>query len=361
MHLTRIADVDREWIESLFALADDMRAEPAACAGRLAGRIVGTFFFEPSTRTRLSFESATQRLGGACLGFADPRASSAAKGESLIDTIRVVERYCDLVVLRHPAEGAAALAAKVASVPIINAGDGGHEHPTQTLFDLYTIRQRFGSLQDRTIGFVGDLRFGRTVHSLAEAASRFGAKLVFAAPDELQMPERLLEELRGRTEARVACSIDADLPALDVLYVTRVQAERMDDSLRQSVRLPPPLTGGALRSAKPDLLVLHPLPRVGEIGYDVDEDPRARYFEQVANGVLVRMALLDRMLAGAAAHPPGGRDEKPPIADPPWRVIDPALSPCANPACVTRTEHSIAPRHERGGLCAYCGHTIPVH
>jgi aspartate carbamoyltransferase catalytic subunit len=341
MHLTRIADVDREWIESLF---DESDALQAGNDRPLQGRIVAGLFFEPSTRTRLSFESAALRLGAQVIGIADAKSSSAAKGESLIDSIRIVERYADLIVLRHPAEGAAALAAKVAGVPVINAGDGGHEHPTQTLLDLYTIHRQFGDIGGRTIGFLGDLRFGRTVHSLAKAAAWFGARFICIAPPELQLPGRLVRDLTKHTDVRVAETLDEVIAELDVLYVTRVQVERMDEELRRSSRPPhSPLAPASLARARSDLLVLHPLPRVGEIHYEVDEDSRARYFEQAGTGVTVRMALLTRMLAERPVAP----------RDLPWRAVDESWGRCVNPKCVTRLEHDIAPRRE-GDVCAYC-------
>jgi aspartate carbamoyltransferase catalytic subunit len=356
-HLTRIDEVSREAMLDLFERAARFAAEPASAAARTRheGRIVATLFYEPSTRTRLSFESAAMRLGARCLGFSDPSASSATKGETLIDTIRTVQRYADLIVLRHSAEGAAALAAKVAMVPIINAGDGGHEHPTQTLFDLYTIRQRFGELTGRKIGFLGDLRFGRTVHSLSHAANLFGAELIFIAPNELQMPEHLLRRLRPHTNVRVETSAEAVIGDLDVLYVTRVQAERMDEQLRRRIGPPQIVTPQLLSQSRPDMLVLHPLPRVDEISQEVDEDERAFYFEQLANGVVMRMALLDAMLLAAPVTHLGAKDQPQRYDDPPWRSAGDDRS-CGNAKCVTNQERGVMPRWVSDSAAVRCGY-----
>lgn len=354
-HLTTIEQVDRDKMLALFALAAQFSGKPSA-EFRHSGRIVATLFYEPSTRTRLSFESAALRLGARCLGFSDPSASSVSKGETLIDTIRTVQRYADLIVLRHPAEGAAALAAKVAMVPIINAGDGGHEHPSQTLFDMYTIWQRFGNVEGRTIGFVGDLRYGRTVHSLAHAAAMLGANMVFIAVDELQMPAHLLKRLRSTVDVRMESTLDAAIADLDVLYVTRVQTERMDDAMRSRVGRPQIVTPTLLEHARDEMLVMHPLPRVDEIEQQVDEDLRAAYFEQVANGVVMRMALLDVMLAEAQPVPLGGMTQPQRYEDPPWRSSGDDR-PCGNAKCVTRTERGVQPRWRKdayGTRCEYC-------
>lgn len=356
-HLTRIDELSREAMVDLFDKATRFAAGPVPAAWQPlhAGRVIATLFYEPSTRTRLSFESAALRLGARCLGFSDPAVSSASKGETLIDTIRTVQRYADLIVLRHPAEGAATLASKVAMVPIINAGDGGHEHPTQTLFDLYTIQQRFGDLAGRKIGFLGDLRFGRTVHSLSHAAAQFGADLVFIAHDALQMPEHLLRRLRQHANVRLASRVDEAIGDLDVLYVTRVQLERMDDELRRSLGPSQIVTPQLLARARPDMLVMHPLPRVDEIAQEVDEDSRAYYFEQLANGVVMRMALLDVMLTGAGSTSLGAMQQPQRYDDPPWvRAGDDR--PCGNPKCVTNTERGVMPRWVREWEAARCGY-----
>ncbi len=356
-HLVRMDALGRDAMLEYFARAESFRAGSGA-GPKHSGRIVATLFYEPSTRTRLSFESAALRLGAQTLGFSDPAASSAAKGETLIDTIRTVERYADLIVLRHPAEGAARLAAQVASVPIVNAGDGGHEHPTQTLFDLYTIHRQRGSLDGLTLGLTGDLKYGRTVHSLALAAAAFGVTLIFIAPAPLQVPDHLRGRLEEMTVVRTAAALDEVIGELDALYVTRVQTERMDPA--EAAALGPPRSLGPedLRKAKDDLLVLHPLPRVTEIDPAVDEDPRAWYFEQLADGVVMRMAILDGLLSGAAPLPPGAGAKRPAPEDPPWRESPEAKgSSCANPKCVTHRERGVMMRtNARGGArwCAYC-------
>jgi aspartate carbamoyltransferase catalytic subunit len=357
-HVIGIGDLTREQIIELHELADSIRTIPAR-ARRHQGRIVATLFYEPSTRTRLSFESAALRIGAQVIGFADPKASSAAKGETLIDTIRTVERYCDAIVLRHPAEGAAMLASKVAHVPIINAGDGGHEHPTQTLFDLYTIRQRFGNLDGRIIGFTGDLRYGRTVHSLAKAAAMFGAKLIFIAPEPLQMPAHELEQLRKQTSVETADELAHTIARLDVLYATRLQAERLDETTRAQIKAIPPLRVGDLGGAKDGLMILHPLPRVDEIEPHVDCDARAWYFEQVANGVLMRMAILDQILTSLPESRIGAADRPIKPSDPPWHEQS-GLSgrSCTNAKCVTHTERRVMLRSADGESCDYCDHPL---
>lgn len=353
-HLTRIAELNRQELLDLFDGATALRDDRSA-RDRHADRIIATLFYEPSTRTRLSFESAALRLGAQVIGFSDPHAASVSKGESLIDTIRTVQRYADLIVLRHPAEGAATLAAAVANVPIINAGDGSHEHPTQTLFDLYTIWQRLDALDGATLGFLGDLKFGRTVHSLAQAASRFGMRLVGIAPEELQLPPYLVERLRGRTELTLTNDLESALPHLDVLYVTRIQLERMSETFRRDHGQPRVLTPEMLRGAKDDLVILHPLPRTTEIDCRVDEDHRAWYFEQVANGVVMRMALLDRLLRDNPPRALGAADMPWQCDDPPWRNRDGDNRACANPQCVTNLERDVMPRWE-DDRCTYCDH-----
>ncbi|HRQ74407.1 MAG TPA: aspartate carbamoyltransferase [Phycisphaerales bacterium] len=356
LHVTRIAEFGRSRLRRIFETADRFRLEsPDALRSRHAGRIVATLFYEPSTRTRLSFESAAMRLGAQCIGFSDPKAASVAKGETLIDTVRTVQRYCDAIVLRHPAEGAPLLASKVATVPIINAGDGGHEHPTQTLFDLYTAHQRFGSLESRAIGMIGDLRFGRTAHSLAQAAALFGVTLYCIAPDELQMPEHLVADLRDRTTVRLERELNDVLPELDVLYVTRVQAERMPAELMAKIGVSRVISAEALPGAKAELMVMHPLPRVDEISPAFDSDPRAWYFEQLANGVPIRMALLDEVLSASRANPLGASSTPHVPSDPPWLAVEAHEKRCCNPQCVTTLEKHVAPRWERD-RCAYCDH-----
>ena len=270
--------------------------------GLLRGRVLGMLFFEPSTRTRLSFESAMLRLGGNVLGFADARMSSFSKGESLMDTIRVVEGYCDAIVLRHPREGAARLAAEVASIPVINGGDGSNQHPTQTLLDLYTIREATNRLDGLRVGFMGDLRYGRTVHSLATALAEFDVELNFVGPPQLRLPP----ELRDRVAAsgRLTCEVESlnGVGELDVLYVTRIQKERFPDPVDyERIRNAYRVDRESLKRFGPGLKILHPLPRVSEVSRDVDDHPGALYFEQSRNGVTVRMALLHLILGGDRA------------------------------------------------------------
>jgi aspartate carbamoyltransferase catalytic subunit len=271
----------------------------------LPGRVLGVLFFEPSTRTRLSFESAMLRLGGSVLGFADAGISSLTKGESLGDTIRVVEGYCDAIVLRHPREGAARLAAETAQIPVINGGDGSNQHPTQTLLDLYTIRQAAGRLDGLRVAFMGDLRYGRTVHSLATALLHFDVDLKFVGPENLRLPRDLRDGLRREGRLSVEVERLEDAGDVDVLYVTRIQKERFPDPMDyERVRNAYRVDRASLEPLGPDLKILHPLPRVNEVAPDVDDLPGALYFRQTRNGVCVRMALLHLILGGA--EPRGG-------------------------------------------------------
>ena len=281
-------------------LAERMEKNPATYANAAAGRILATLFYEPSTRTRLSFESAMLRLGGKTLGFAGAQLSSASKGETVEDTARVVSNYADIIAMRHPKEGAPFRAAQYSLVPVINAGDGGHSHPTQTMIDLMTIRQRKGRLDHLTIGFCGDLKFGRTVHSLTEELSRFeGNTFVFISPEELKIPRYLERNVLQPThqQYRETADLEAELPQLDVLYMTRIQQERFFNE-EEYLRLKGcyELDEKMLQLARPDMPVLHPLPRIDEIKTDVDADPRAAYFDQVHNGVYIRMAIMLSLL-----------------------------------------------------------------
>ncbi len=297
--LVNASDLGLEEYESLFALAESIGRDPPAYAEACRGKILATLFYEPSTRTRLSFEAAMLRLGGQVLSVADPGTSSVAKGESLADSIRTVAGYADLIVLRHPKEGAAQLAAHYSPVPVINAGDGAREHPTQTLTDLYTIRTFKGRLRDLTVAVCGDLRYGRTVHSLLRGLRRYpGIRFFLISPEELRIPEPLRDELAADgiplTEMP---EMEAALPQADVLYMTRVQKERFfneEDYLR--LRDFYILTPERLGLLKEDGIVLHPLPRVTEIAYAVDADPRAVYFQQARLGMYVRMALIAAVL-----------------------------------------------------------------
>ena len=275
------------------------------------GRVLATLFYEPSTRTRLSFETAMLRLGGQVIGFAGAQLASVSKGESISDTLKTVSNYADIVAIRHPKEGAALVASKAATVPVINAGDGGHMHPTQTLTDLATIRARKGRLNHLTIGLCGDLTFGRTVHSLITTLCRLGhVDFVLISPDELRTPEYVLERIRSSADCtyRETGDLNGVIGDLDVLYMTRVQQERFfneDDYLR--LRDTYILNADKLRAARPDMAILHPLPRVNEIAVEVDDDPRAAYFQQVRNGMLVRMALESALLGDEL---PGYRKQK---------------------------------------------------
>ena len=288
-------DLSRHQILELLRKAAYIDAHRREVSHTCDGRVLATLFYEPSTRTRLSFETAMLRLGGKVIGFAGAQLASVTKGESIADTIKTVSNYVDAIAIRHPKEGAALVASRAASVPVINAGDGGHMHPTQTLADLATLQSRFGRITDLTVGLCGDLTFGRTVHSLIETLCRFGnVRFVLISPDELKTPQYVIDRINATdscsyVEVRDLASVIGDL---DVLYMTRVQKERFfneDDYLR--LRDTYILDEEKLQLAKPSMAVLHPLPRVNEIAVDVDDDPRAAYFEQVKNGMLVRMAL----------------------------------------------------------------------
>ena len=299
-HLIDPLDFSPEEIESLLNLADSIRTDPAAYQDVAAHKKLATLFYEPSTRTRLSFEAAMLNLGGHVLGFPSENVSSASKGESVADTIRVVSCYADIVAMRHPKEGAPLRASMYARVPVINAGDGGHAHPSQTMIDLMTIRQRKGRLDHLTVGFCGDLKFGRTVHSLTAALSQFeGNKFVFISPEELRIPQYVKDETLTPLHQtyKETADLEAELPHLDVLYMTRIQQERFfneEDYLRLKGCYS--LNAKLLELAKPDMPVLHPLPRIDEIKLDVDNDPRAAYFDQVHNGVYIRMAIILALL-----------------------------------------------------------------
>ena len=299
-NLIDIMQLSTQEIDELVKKGCDIMANPAAYAHKCDGRILATLFFEPSTRTRLSFESAMLSLGGQVLGFSSANSSSASKGESVADTIRVVSAYCDIIAMRHPKEGAPLRASQCARVPVINAGDGGHAHPSQTMIDLMTIRQRKGRLDHLTIGFCGDLKFGRTVHSLTAALSQFeGNRFVFISPEELRIPQYLKDETLTPLHQtyKETADLEAELPGLDVLYMTRIQQERFfneEDYLRLKGCYQ--LDAKTLALAKPDTPVLHPLPRIDEIKPEIDSDPRAAYFDQVHNGVYIRMAIILALL-----------------------------------------------------------------
>ena len=298
--LINILDLTVEEIDELLAVAEDIIANRNKYSEICHGKKLATLFFEPSTRTRLSFEAAMMELGGNVLGFSEAQSSSASKGETVADTTRVVSCYADIIAMRHPKEGAPLVASMYSSVPVINAGDGGHNHPTQTLTDLLTIKRKKGKLSDFTIGFCGDLKFGRTVHSLIQALSRYtGIKIVLISPDELKLPSYIKNDVlkKNNIEYVQTDSLEKVLPDLDVLYMTRVQKERFL-SEEEYIRLRDSyiLTKAKLKNAKEDLSILHPLPRVNEIHTSVDADPRACYFRQVLNGKFIRMALILKLL-----------------------------------------------------------------
>lgn len=298
--LIDILQLTTEEIDELIAKATDIIENPAAYAHKCDGKILATLFFEPSTRTRLSFESAMLSLGGQVLGFSEAQSSSAAKGESVADTVRTVSCYSDIIAMRHPKEGAPLVAAMHSLVPVINGGDGGHNHPTQTLTDLLTIHHEKGHFNDLTVGFCGDLKFGRTVHSLISALSRYpGVKIVLVSPEELKLPSYVKKEVLQKNNVEYVQTTDLEsvMPELDILYMTRVQRERFfneEDYLRLKDSYI--LTPEKLENAKADLSILHPLPRVNEITVAVDKDPRAAYWRQVKNGKYIRMALILKLL-----------------------------------------------------------------
>ena len=299
-HLIDPLDFTKEETQKLLDLADRIHDDPEAYQDVADRKRLATLFYEPSTRTRLSFESAMLRLGGKVLGFPDAGVSSASKGETVADTIRIISCYADIAAMRHPKEGAPLRASRYSRIPVINAGDGGHSHPTQTLLDMMTIRRRKGRLDNLTIGFCGDLKFGRTVHSLIKSLARYdNVKFVLISPEELRVPDYIINEVlepRGIPYIETH-NLEGALPDLDILYMTRVQRERFfneEDYIR--LRDSYILTAEKLNLAPADMAVLHPLPRVNEITLDVDDDPRAAYFEQAQNGVYVRMALIMTLL-----------------------------------------------------------------
>ena len=302
-HLIDIMDLSTQELDEMIGVAKDIIADPEKYAHVCAGKKLATLFFEPSTRTRLSFEAAMYELGGNVLGFSEAQSSSAAKGESVADTIRTVGCYADIIAMRHPKEGAPVAGTRRSTVPVINAGDGGHNHPTQTLTDLLTISREKDRLDNLTIGLCGDLKFGRTVHSLINAMSRYpNNRFILISPDELRIPEYLKYEtmIKKDLEFVETTDLEGSMPELDILYMTRVQRERFFNE-QDYLRLKDSyiLTPDKLENAKEDLSILHPLPRVNEISVAVDDDPRARYFEQVLNGKFIRMALILKLLKEA--------------------------------------------------------------
>ncbi|MCC8074996.1 MAG: aspartate carbamoyltransferase [Clostridiales bacterium] len=345
-HLIDFGDLTRQEWEELYARCANIMDDPDAYMEGCRGRVQANLFYEPSTRTNFSFQTAMLRLGGKVFGFADPKSSSTAKGESLKDTIKMVSAYADVIVMRSPKEGAAKAASIYSETPVINAGDGGHMHPTQTLADLTTIQRYRGSIDDLNIGLCGDLKNGRTVHSLIKALAKFdNIRFYLIAPRELAVPEYMRAFMRERGMKFVEVTgLEPVIPMLDVLYMTRIQQERFSSPWEyEQVRGIYVLTRKKLERAKPDMMVLHPLPRVDEIAVDVDDDPRAYYFEQARCGMYIRMALLMD------------------LANQPHRIPGPVeigTTPrCGNPNCITQSEKYLPPLTKMvGGVecCAYC-------
>ncbi len=352
-HLIDPMSFSRQETDRLIALAEKIADRPEEYAHKCEGKILATLFYEPSTRTRLSFESAMMRLGGKVLGFSSADSSSASKGESVADTGRIVSGYADIIAMRHPLEGAPYAAARHSDVPVINAGDGGHQHPTQTLTDLLTIHRSRGTLGGLTVGMCGDLKYGRTVHSLIQSLVRYeNVRFVFISPEELRLPEYVRREVLEPSGCpfREVLSLEEAMPELDVLYMTRIQRERFSDQ-QEYLRLKDSyiLTLDKLGLGKRELAVLHPLPRVNEIATEVDRDPRAMYFEQARNGVFVRMALILALLGLA----PGVLEEE----TCPEPELEPGDMVCENPRCITAAENveQLFTPNERGGCrCKYC-------
>jgi aspartate carbamoyltransferase catalytic subunit len=342
-NLIDILDFSCEEIDNLITVASNIIDNPERYSEACRGKILGTLFFEPSTRTRLSFTSAMMSLGGSVLGFDQAASTSVSKGETVADTIRMVSAYTDIIAMRHPKEGAPVVASSVATVPIINAGDGGHFHPTQTLTDLLTIKRKVGRFDNLTVGFCGDLKYGRTVHSLISALSRYeNVKLVLISPNELKLPDYVKSEFLRNIEYVETDNLEDSIPSLDILYMTRVQQERFD-SVEEYERLKDAyiLNKSKLKFAKESLSILHPLPRVNEIDVDVDDDPRAHYFDQAAFGRYIRMALILMLLntKGVVDNRMVGEEND--------------TLCCNNPHCLTRTERGIK-KLFRGKSCIYC-------
>jgi aspartate carbamoyltransferase catalytic subunit len=295
--ITSVEDLTREEINYILNVSKTMEPLAAKGSDMLKGKILANIFFEPSTRTRLSFEAAMLKLGGNTIGFADAESTSVKKGENLADTVRTVENYADIIAIRHPLEGAAKLAAEFAKIPVINAGSGSEEHPTQALIDLYTMQKEKGKIDGLKIALIGDLRYGRTVHSLAYALSLYNIELTLVSPEALRMRREVLRTIQNKISVTETESLEKTIPQADVIYVTRIQKERFPDQAEYAkVKGTYRIDLKTLEKAKKDLIILHPLPRVDEIAPEVDSTPQARYFQQVLNGVVVRMALLALLL-----------------------------------------------------------------
>lgn len=355
-NLIGIEDFSKDEIDKLIEISKDIMSNRAKYSEKCKGKILAALFFEPSTRTRLSFESAMLSLGGSVLGFSSASNTSTSKGESLADTIKVVSGYSDIIAMRHPKEGAPLVASMNSSVPIINAGDGGHNHPTQTLLDLLTISKEKGHIDNLTVGLCGDLKFGRTVHSLVTALSLYkNIKFVFISPDELKMPEYIKTEILAKKGLKYTetDSLEKSLPDLDVLYMTRIQRERFSD-MEEYERLKDVyiLNKQKLESAKSNLSILHPLPRVNEISVDVDEDERACYFRQAENGRYMRMAIILKLL----------EEQNLAITDNHFKdANEDNIRKCKNPMCITSVERGlkqyVVSSNEKY-RCKFCEHEI---
>lgn len=351
-----IVDLSKQELDDIIKTANDIAAHPKKYVSKCKGKKLATLFFEPSTRTRLSFEAAMQELGGSVISVSSANSSSASKGESIADTAKVVSCYADIIAMRSPKEGAAYVASRNATIPVINAGDGGHCHPTQTLADLLTISREKGRLDNLTVGFCGDLKYGRTVHSLISALTRYeNIKIVLISPDELKLPGYIKYEVMEKNgmEYEETASLEESMPKLDVLYMTRIQQERFAD-VEEYERLKDSyvLDVEKMSMGKADLIVLHPLPRVNEISVKVDDDPRACYFKQVLNGKLMRMALILKLLKDAKKNP------KRESVDIRGCLI--GKLKCKNVRCVTQTEQELDQVFrvidEKEGIarCLYC-------
>lgn len=357
--LINTLDFSVEEQEAVLSIAQAIIKRQSDFADSLKGKVMASLFFEPSTRTRLSFEVAMHRLGGTVIGFSDQGSTSVSKGESLNDTIRVVSGYSDVIVMRHPKEGAPTVAAKASSVPVVNAGDGGREHPTQTLADLLTIQSALGRLDNLTIGLCGDLKFGRTVHSLVKNISRYpNIKFIFVSPKELEIPDYLKKHLQeNNVEYKEMSILEESIQEMDVLYMTRVQGERFSNE-EEYIRLKDAyiLDEEKMKFAKENMIVLHPLPRVNEITVGVDADQRAEYFEQTKYGMIVRMALLYKILTDTSIDK-NQTIEKVKVQLP-EKVED--LMICKNPRCITSIERHISHKFElvereaKSYKCVYC-------
>jgi aspartate carbamoyltransferase catalytic subunit len=348
-HLISIEDVSLQWWDELYALCCDIINHPSDFSDACKGKVMASVFYEPSTRTNFSFQAAMMRLGGSVFGFSDPGATSSSKGETLADTIRMIASYADTIVMRSPKEGAAMAASMYSEVPLINAGDGGHMHPTQTLTDLTTISQKRGGIKNLNVGLCGDLKNGRTVHSLALALSKYpNISFYLISPRDLAMPDYMLTAMKAQGQKYIEVTgLESTLPQLDVLYMTRIQRERFVDPLEyERLKGVYVLTKSKLRSAKKELLIMHPLPRVDEISTDVDDDPRAVYFEQARYGMFIRMALLLKF-----SH----YERIPPVT-----VRSNSEFKCKNASCITQTETYLPAIVKNSGetSCAYCDKKI---